>query len=156
MPLTPQDIHTLVTLCLRIMLLVSFLSIQEFYIHICSWMCIDILKTCLTERGPPSQLWYSVFEHLKMIFDGILNAVSKTMPINVSEENEERSMLAPGARNDQRLVELIKVLIEWLNDELADQRIIVKDIEEDLFDGQVLQKLLGEFLADIEAICGVL
>ncbi|KAL0280542.1 UNVERIFIED_CONTAM: hypothetical protein PYX00_001803 [Menopon gallinae] len=63
------------------------------------------------------------------------------------EENEERSMLAPGARNDPRLMELIKVLIEWLNDELADQRIIVKDIEEDLFDGQVLQKLL-------EKLCG--
>lgn len=34
------------------------------------------------------------------------------------------------------------MLIEWINDELAQQRIIVKDINEDLFDGQVLQKLL--------------
>jgi parvin len=33
-------------------------------------------------------------------------------------------------------------MIEWINDELANQRIIVKDIEEDLYDGQVLQKLL--------------
>lgn len=27
---------------------------------------------------------------------------------------------------------------------LADDRIIVKDIEEDLFDGQILQKLIGK------------
>lgn len=37
--------------------------------------------------------------------------------------------------------ELLSVLIEWINDELADQRIIVKNIEEDLYDGQVLHKL---------------
>jgi parvin len=32
-------------------------------------------------------------------------------------------------------------LVEWINDELVDERIIVTNIEEDLFDGQVLQKL---------------
>ena len=31
----------------------------------------------------------------------------------------------------------------WINEELADHRIIVKDIEEDMYDGQVLQKLVG-------------
>lgn len=36
---------------------------------------------------------------------------------------------------------MLAVLIEWINDELADQRIIVKNIEEDLYDGQVLHKL---------------
>lgn len=35
------------------------------------------------------------------------------------------------------------MLIDWINDELADFRIIVKDLEEDLFDGQILQKLIG-------------
>lgn len=35
----------------------------------------------------------------------------------------------------------MQVLIDWINDELAEQRIIVKDISEDLYDGQVLQKL---------------
>lgn len=33
------------------------------------------------------------------------------------------------------------MLIDWINDELAEQRIIVKNIEEDLYDGQVLHKL---------------
>lgn len=37
--------------------------------------------------------------------------------------------------------ELLSLLIDWINDELADERIIVKNIEEDLYDGQVLHKL---------------
>jgi parvin len=36
--------------------------------------------------------------------------------------------------------------LDWINDELAEQRIIVKDLEEDLFDGQILQKLIGKEL----------
>jgi parvin len=41
---------------------------------------------------------------------------------------------------------LILLLVDWINDELADQRIIVKSMEDDLYDGQVLQKLLGSYL----------
>ena len=59
------------------------------------------------------------------------------------DENEERSMIVPKSLEDSKVQELIYVLIEWINDELAEQRIIVKDITEDLYDGQVLQKLLG-------------
>lgn len=53
-------------------------------------------------------------------------------------------MIEPNSYDDPKLKELINILIEWINDELAGYRIIVKDIEEDLYDGQVLQKLLGE------------
>ena len=35
------------------------------------------------------------------------------------------------------------MLLDWINDELAEQRIIVTDLEEDMFDGQILQKLIG-------------
>lgn len=34
---------------------------------------------------------------------------------------------------------------------LVEERIIVKQLEEDLYDGQVLQKLLGEFTQEKEA-----
>ena len=37
-----------------------------------------------------------------------------------------------------------QVLIDWVSDVLVEERIIVKQLEEDLYDGQVLQKLLGE------------
>ncbi|KFM65306.1 Alpha-parvin, partial [Stegodyphus mimosarum] len=58
-------------------------------------------------------------------------------------------MIEPASYDDPKLKELINILIEWINDELAGHRIIVKDIEEDLYDGQVLQKLL-EKLMDVK------
>ncbi|KAM7115441.1 beta-parvin isoform 3-T3 [Molossus nigricans] len=58
------------------------------------------------------------------------------------EENEERTMIDPTSRDDPKFKELVKVLIDWINDVLAEERIIVKQLEEDLYDGQVLQKLL--------------
>ncbi|XP_036154692.1 beta-parvin isoform X3 [Myotis myotis] len=58
------------------------------------------------------------------------------------EENEERTMIDPTSKEDPKFKELVKVLIDWINDVLVEDRIIVKQLEEDLFDGQVLQKLL--------------
>ncbi|KAG2460141.1 PARVB protein, partial [Polypterus senegalus] len=58
-----------------------------------------------------------------------------------AEENAERSMLDPASREDPKFKELLRVLIDWINNELEEERIIVKDLEEDLYDGQVLQKL---------------
>uniref|UniRef100_A0A8D0K7X1 Parvin alpha n=1 Tax=Sus scrofa TaxID=9823 RepID=A0A8D0K7X1_PIG len=57
------------------------------------------------------------------------------------EENEVRTMVDPNSRSDPKLQELMKVLIDWINDVLVGERIIVKDLAEDLYDGQVLQKL---------------
>ncbi|KAK3558291.1 hypothetical protein QTP86_014680 [Hemibagrus guttatus] len=57
------------------------------------------------------------------------------------EENAERIMLDPTSRENPKFKELQKVLIDWINNELEEERIIVKDLEEDLYDGQVLQKL---------------
>ncbi|XP_025782307.1 beta-parvin [Puma concolor] len=62
----------------------------------------------------------------------------------VLEENEERTMIDPTSKDDPKFKELVKVLIDWVNDVLVEERIIVKQLEEDLYDGQVLQKLLGE------------
>ena len=53
------------------------------------------------------------------------------------EENEERSMIEPKSYDNPKLKNLISILIEWVNDELHSERIIVQDIEEDLYDGQV-------------------
>ncbi|XP_074182625.1 beta-parvin isoform X2 [Rhinolophus sinicus] len=63
------------------------------------------------------------------------------------EENEERTMINPTSKDDPKFKELVKVLIDWINDVLVEDRIIVKQLEEDVYDGQVLQKLL-EKLAD--------
>lgn len=49
------------------------------------------------------------------------------------------------------------MLIDWINDVLVGERIIVKDLAEDLYDGQVLQKLFGKaFLFSLQYGCYVL
>lgn len=58
------------------------------------------------------------------------------------EDNEERSMIAPGSNNDPNLMRLVEVLLDWLNDVLAEDRIIVRDMEDDLYDGCVLHKVI--------------
>lgn len=57
-------------------------------------------------------------------------------------DNEERCMIDPNAFNDPKFQDLLSVLMDWVNDELASQRIIVQNLAEDLYDGQILQKLL--------------
>ncbi|XP_035378201.1 beta-parvin isoform X1 [Electrophorus electricus] len=57
------------------------------------------------------------------------------------DESAEKTMLDPTSRENPKFKELQKVLIDWINNELEEERIIVKDLEEDLYDGQVLQKL---------------
>ena len=59
------------------------------------------------------------------------------------EENEERSMIEPKSYENPKLKDLIKIIIEWINDELVDDRIIIQDIEEDLYDGQVCDLYLS-------------
>ena len=46
-------------------------------------------------------------------------------------------MIEPKSYDNPRLKDLISILIEWVNDELHGERIIVQDVEEDLYDGQV-------------------
>uniref|UniRef100_A0A2P2HX01 Beta-parvin-like n=2 Tax=Hirondellea gigas TaxID=1518452 RepID=A0A2P2HX01_9CRUS len=58
------------------------------------------------------------------------------------QDNEERSMIAPESNEDPNLMRLVEILIDWLNDVLAEDRIIVRDMEDDLYDGCVLHKLI--------------
>jgi parvin len=60
----------------------------------------------------------------------------------ILNELDERRMLEPGSANAPALLQLQRVLIDWLNDELADQRIVVRSLEQDLHDGQILGKLI--------------
>lgn len=47
----------------------------------------------------------------------------------------------------------LQVLIDWINDVLVGERIIVKDLAEDLYDGQVLQKLFGKRKVECRSGC---
>lgn len=41
-------------------------------------------------------------------------------------------MIDPTSKDDPKFKELVKVLIDWINDVLVEERIIVKQLEEDL------------------------
>jgi parvin len=57
-------------------------------------------------------------------------------------------VLTQESRDDPRINEIVRELLYWINVEVADERIVVKNIQEDFYDGQVTQKLI-EKLADI-------
>lgn len=61
-------------------------------------------------------------------------------------EGEERSMIEPQSKEHPLVRDTIRILIEWINMELAEERILVRDMEADLYDGQVLQKLIEKLL----------
>jgi len=61
------------------------------------------------------------------------------------EEGEERSIVTEEGRRNPKVQQVISLLIDWINDSLAPQRIVVKDIVEDLYDGLVIQKLLEHY-----------
>ncbi|CAH3141208.1 unnamed protein product [Pocillopora meandrina] len=87
---------------------------------------------------------------------------SPTTPITVTpdtfdlDENEERSMVEPASLENKKLKELKEVLLDWINDELSEQRIVLRDITEDLYDGQILavlmDKLAGIKLSEFEEV----
>ncbi|KAG5889947.1 hypothetical protein JTB14_018842 [Gonioctena quinquepunctata] len=64
------------------------------------------------------------------------------------DDNEEVCMVDSKSYENPKFLDLLNVLKEWINDELASQRIIIQDLSEDLYDGQVLQKLLEKLTGD--------
>lgn len=57
-------------------------------------------------------------------------------------EGEARSLVEEQSKRQLDYVQLVSLLRGWINDELAEQRIVVRDLQEDLYDGQVLCKML--------------
>lgn len=61
---------------------------------------------------------------------------------DVMREGEVKTLIADQSRNQPEFKELVTTLVAWINDELASQRIIVRDLQDDLYDGQILGKLV--------------
>ncbi|XP_018408962.1 PREDICTED: gamma-parvin [Nanorana parkeri] len=77
------------------------------------------------------------------------------MIFNIETQGESRKFLQPSADNDPKLQELKMFLIDWINDELKQEHIIVQSLEEDLFDGLILHHLLqkiGNLTLEVEEI----
>jgi len=65
------------------------------------------------------------------------------------EEGQEKRIIQKECLQDTRLIDLKRILAEWITTTLEHQRIIIRCLEEDLFDGQVLHQLI-EHLAKIK------
>uniref|UniRef100_A0A7E4V2E1 Calponin-homology (CH) domain-containing protein n=1 Tax=Panagrellus redivivus TaxID=6233 RepID=A0A7E4V2E1_PANRE len=65
------------------------------------------------------------------------------------EDGNTIRILTQESRDDPKVRETVDLILAWVNDELAPERIVVKNLSEDFYDGQVIQKLI-EKLADIK------
>ncbi|XP_072256393.1 gamma-parvin isoform X1 [Pyxicephalus adspersus] len=74
--------------------------------------------------------------------DQLAQSGDSQMIFNIETQGEARKLLLPNADNDPKLQELKTFLIDWINDELKQEHIIVQSLEEDLFDGLILHHLL--------------
>ncbi|XP_056373405.1 gamma-parvin [Hyla sarda] len=61
---------------------------------------------------------------------------------DVETTGEVQKILQTSSENDPKLKELKTFLIDWINNELKEEHIVVKSLEEDVFDGLILHHLL--------------
>ncbi|XP_068807461.1 gamma-parvin isoform X6 [Struthio camelus] len=64
-------------------------------------------------------------------------------------QGEKRKLIKPTSHNNPKLEELKLLLIDWINTTLKQEHIVVKSLEEDLFDGLVLHHLLAILTKDL-------
>lgn len=62
---------------------------------------------------------------------------------------DERHTVTPMSLKEKKIQALINVLMEWVNDVVSVRRIIVRDIVEDFYDGQVISEFV-ELLFEIQ------
>ena len=108
------------------------------------------LGTTSSSLGPSSRTPTPSKQKNLLATGGIWSAgAAASIHENELSEGEERSMIEPRCLEDTKIQELIQILINWINKELSKDRIIVKNLEEDLFDGQILQKLLEKLTGQL-------
>ncbi|XP_032063243.1 gamma-parvin isoform X1 [Aythya fuligula] len=82
-------------------------------------------------------------------------ALNQFLVENVITPGEKKKLIKPTASNNPKLEELKLLLIDWINTTLKQEHIVVKSLEEDLYDGLVLHHLLeklGSFKLDVDKI----
>ncbi|NXF77921.1 PARVG protein, partial [Sclerurus mexicanus] len=73
----------------------------------------------------------------------------------VIAKGEKKKLIKPTSSNNPKLEELKLLLTDWINRTLQEEHIVVKSLEEDLFDGLVLHHLLeklGSLRLDVDKI----
>ncbi|XP_006866902.1 PREDICTED: gamma-parvin [Chrysochloris asiatica] len=82
----------------------------------------------------------------------------KDLGLHIEEDlpqGGKKKYLPPGSRKDPKFEELQKVLMEWINATLLPEHIVVRSLEEDMFDGLILHHLfqkLASLKLEVEEI----
>ncbi|KAM4671737.1 gamma-parvin isoform 1-T1 [Amazona ochrocephala] len=82
-------------------------------------------------------------------------AVDRFLAENIIAQGEKKKFIKPTSGNNPKLEELKLLLIDWINTTLKEEHIVVKSLEEDLYDGLVLHHLLenlGSLKLDVDKI----
>jgi parvin len=69
------------------------------------------------------------------------------------DEGDERSMLEPSSSHDPAFKQTIHILLNWLNTSLSKDGILLRALEEDLYDGYILAKLIELYQSDVRLLC---
>ncbi|XP_060045114.1 gamma-parvin isoform X4 [Erinaceus europaeus] len=72
-------------------------------------------------------------------------------PVEELPQGEKKKFLPPTSRKEPKFEELQKVLMEWINTQLLPEHIVVRSLEEDIFDGLILHHLFPIFNKDLLA-----
>ncbi|XP_074728254.1 gamma-parvin isoform X4 [Strix uralensis] len=76
-------------------------------------------------------------------------ALNQLLAENVIAQGEKKKLIKPTSSNNPKLEELKLLLIDWINTTLKEEHIVVRSLEEDLYDGLVLHHLLAIFTKDL-------
>jgi len=68
------------------------------------------------------------------------------------DEGDERSMLEPNSYNNSDFKQTINVLFNWLNSSLSENSIIIRSLEDDLYDGYILGKLIEFYQPNVRLL----
>uniref|UniRef100_A0A8C4UJ31 Parvin gamma n=1 Tax=Falco tinnunculus TaxID=100819 RepID=A0A8C4UJ31_FALTI len=82
-------------------------------------------------------------------------ALNQFLAENAIAQGEKKKLIKPTSSHNTKLEELKLLLIDWINTTLKEEHIVVKSLEEDLYDGLVLHHLLenlGSLKLDVDKI----
>ena len=68
-------------------------------------------------------------------------------PFSKLEEGKEISLLDEESKKSAKVQHLVHILKEWINVRLSKENIVVRDLQEDMYDGQIIHKIMRSFLS---------
>ena len=86
-----------------------------------------------------SPSWYSSIDFI--LFAGEVS-LEDDSPFSKLEEGKEISLLDEESKKSAKVQHLVHILKEWINVRLSKENIVVRDLQEDLYDGQIIHKIM--------------